>query len=187
VGIDVGLAKFATLSTGEMIPNPRFFRKDEKALAKAQRKREKHPKGSPERKKANRVIQYIHARIANRRKDFAHKISRYLADTFQVIVFENLNTKGMMQNHHLAKSIGDAAWRQLLQYTTYKAASADRRCVTVDPRHTSQDCSRCGERVKKGLRVRIHHCRACGLTLDRDVNASLNILARGLAGIGANP
>lgn len=187
VGIDMGLEKFATLSTGEFIPNPRFFRRDEKALAKAQRKWDKLPKGSRERKKASRVVQHIHARIANRRMNFAHKVSRYLVDTFQLIAFEDLNAKGMMQNHCLAKSIGDAAWNQLIQYTTYKAASADRVVVLVDPRYTSQNCSGCGNRVKKGLRERVHRCGACRLELDRDVNAALNILARGLAGIGSNP
>jgi putative transposase len=187
VGIDMGLQKFATLSTGEMIANPRFFRKDEKALAKAQRKRDKLPKGSRERCKASRVVQHIHARIANRRKDFAHKVSRYLVNTFGFIAFEDLNTKGMMQNHCLAKSIGDAAWNQLIQYTTYKAASADRMVVMVDPRYTSQDCSGCGHRVKKALKERVHRCGACGVEIDRDVNAALNILARGLAGVGESP
>src|SRR5688572_28728884 len=102
-----------------MIYNPRFFRKDEKALAKAQRKRDKLPQGSGERKRATRTVQHIHARIANCRKDFSHKLSRYLAATFQLTVFEDLNTKGMMQNRSLSKSIGDAAWNQLITFTTY--------------------------------------------------------------------
>jgi putative transposase len=187
VGIDMGLEKFATLSTGEMIVNPCFFRKDEKTLAKAQRKRDKLPKGSRERKKASRVVQHIHARIANRRKDFAHKVSRYLVNTFGLIAFEDLNARGMMQNHCLAKSTGDGAWNQLVQYTTYKAASAGTVVVMVDPRYTSQDCSGCGVRVQKGLRERVHRCGTCGLELDRDVNAALNILARGLSGVGESP
>lgn len=187
VGIDMGLEKFATLSTGVMIDNPRFFRRDEKALAKAQRKLSKCHKGTPEREKAKRVVRHIYARIANRRKDFAHKLSRYLANAFQVIVFEDLNTKGMMQNHCLAKSIGDAAWNQLIQYTTYKAVSADRSVVLVNPAYTSQDCSGCGNRAKKALSQRVHRCGKCGLELDRDLNAALNILARGLACIGLEP
>lgn len=187
VGIDMGLEKFATLSTGAMIDNPRFFRRDEKALAKAQRKVSALPKGTKERTKAKRVVQHIHARITNRRKDFAHKLSRYLADMFQVICFEDLNTKGMMQLHSLAKSIGDAAWNQLIQYTTYKAASADRLVVLVNPAYTSQDCSGCGNRDKKTLSERVHRCGACGLELDRDLNAALNILARGLACVGLEP
>jgi putative transposase len=187
VGVDMGLEKFVTLSTDIMIDNPRFFRRDEKALAKAQRRLSTLPKGTKERNKTKRVVQHIHARIANRRKDFAHKLSRYLTDVFQVICFEDLNTKGMMQLHTLAKSIGDAAWHQLIQYTTYKAESADRTVVLVDPRYTSQDCSGCGNRQKKALSERVHRCGVCNLEMDRDLNASLNILSRGLAAIGSNP
>jgi putative transposase len=187
VGIDMGLEKFATLSTGVMIDNPRFFRKEEKALAKAQRTLSALPKGTKERAKARRVVQHIHARIANLRKDFAHKFSRYLADVFQVVVFEDLNTKGMMKLRSLAKSIGDAAWNQLIQYTTYKAVSADRRVLLVNPAYTSQDCSQCRDRVKKALSERVHRCSKCGLEMDRDLNASLNILTRGLACVGTNP
>jgi len=187
VGIDMGLEKFATLSTGVMIDNPRFFRMDEKALAKAQRKLSALPKGSYQRNKAKRVVQHIHARIANRRKDFAHKLSRYLVDVFQVVVFEDLNVKGMVKNHCLAKSISDAAWNQTIQYTTYKAECADRLCLKVNPAYTSQDCSQCGDRVKKPLSQRVHTCPKCGLEIDRDLNAALNILGRGLASIGTNP
>ena len=187
VGIDMGLEKFATLSTGVMIDNPRFFRLDEKALAKAQRKVSKFSKGSVERNKAKRVVQHIHARIVNRRKDFAHKLSRYLVDVFQVTVFEDLNVQGMVKNHNLAKSISDAAWNQTIQYTTYKAECADRLCLKVNPAYTSQDCSGCGDRVKKKLSQRVHSCPKCGLEIDRDLNASLNILGRGLASIGTNP
>ena len=187
VGIDMGLEKFATLSTGVMIDNPRFFRLDEKALAKAQRKMSALSKGSNERNKAKRVVQHIHARIANRRKDFAHKLSRYLVDVFQVIVFEDLNVQGMVKNHNLAKSISDAAWNQTIRYTTYKAECADRLCLKVNPAYTSQDCSGCGDRVKKQLSQRVHSCPKCGLEIDRDLNAALNILARGLTCLDASP
>jgi putative transposase len=170
VGIDVGLSHFATLSTGEQIANPRFFRTDEKALAKAQRK---------EKRKAARRI---HERIANRRRNFAHQLSHALISTFGIIAFEDLNIKGMVKNHCLALSISDAAWNQLIQCTTYKAEYAGREVRTVDPRNTSKLCSACGLMVEKDLSVRVHHC-SCGLTLDRDVNAAINILARGLAGV----
>jgi putative transposase len=186
-GIDLGLTTFATLSHGKPIDNPRFFRQDEKALAKAQRKASRFAKGTPERRKAMRAVQHIHKRIANRRNNFAHQTSRALVNRYQVICFEDLSPANMVQNHSLAKSISDAAWSQLVHYTTYKAADAGRACVLVDPRYTSQDCSGCGERVKKDLAVRIHDCPHCGLTLDRDLNAALNILARGLASLGATP
>ena len=110
VGVDVGLESFITLSNGEKVANPRFFRKDELALAKAQRRMAKAETGTPERAKRQKGVAHIHQRIANRRKDFSHQLSRQLVNTYGVIVFEKLNEQGMMQNHHLAKSIGDAAW-----------------------------------------------------------------------------
>ncbi|HEX8650223.1 MAG TPA: transposase [Pyrinomonadaceae bacterium] len=170
IGIDVGLSHFATLSNGEQIANPRFFRTDEKALAKAQRRKK--------RKAARR----IHERIANRRRNFAHQLSRALVSMFGLIVFEDLNIKGMLKNHCLSKSIQDAAWNQLIQYTNYKAADAGRVVRTVDPRGTSQGCSACGAIVVKDLSQRIHDC-SCGLQLDRDHNAALNILALGLQSV----
>lgn len=171
VGVDVGLSHFATLSTGEQIANPRFFRADEKALAKAQRKEKR------------KVARRIHERICNRRRNFAHQLSHALVSMFGLIVFEDLNIRGMVKNHCLSKSIQDAAWNQLVQCTTYKAASADRKCLQVDPRNTSKLCSACGRLVEKDLSMRVHHC-SCGLSLDRDWNAALNILSRGLATVG---
>jgi len=171
VGIDVGLPHFATLSTGEQIANPRFFRTDEKALAKAQRK---------EKRKAARRI---HERIANRRRNFAHQLSHALVSMFGIIAFEDLNVRGMVKNHCLAKSISDASWNQLVQFTNYKAENAGRTCVQVDPRNTSKLCSACGSIVEKDLSVHVHHC-SCGLVLDRDHNAALNILGLGLQAVG---
>jgi putative transposase len=187
VGIDVGLEKFATLSTGDTIPNPRFFRKEERALTKAQRKLSRLAKGTPERARARKVVARVHERIKHRRADFTHQLSRKLADTFQIIALEDLRIPNMLKNHSLAKSISDAAWDQLIQYTMYKAAWAGRRVVLVVPRNTSQACSGCGELVKKALHVRVHSCPGCGLQLDRDVNAALNILALGLQSIGFDP
>jgi len=189
VGVDVGLEKFATLSTGEQIENPRFFRKDEKSLAKAQRKLSTCDKGTPERRKKKRVIQHIHQRIANRRKDFAHKLSRRLINEFQIIAFEDLDIPHMQSDNwrSMNKGISDAAWNQLVRLTQAKAEWAGRTVVKVDPRNTSQMCSGCGEIVKKDLSVRIHECPHCGLVLNRDLNAALNILARGLVRLGENP
>ena len=184
VGVDVGLESFATLSTGEKVGNPRFFRRDERALAKAQRRLSKAEKGTPERVKRRRVVGRVHERIANRRADFAHQTARGLVNRFGVVVFEELNARGLLQNHCLAKSIADAAWRQLVQYAAYKAEEAGRRVVLVDPRHTSQMCSRCGSLVPKDLGVRVHECPRCGLVLDRDQNAAINILRLGLQSLG---
>lgn len=172
IGIDVGLSSFATLSNGEHIENPRFFKTEQKALAKAQRNETKQ------------VVTRIHERIANKRNNFAHQLSRKLANTYHTIAFEQLNVKGMMQNGYprLAKSIGDVAWSQFITFTKNKAENAGSTMVMVDPKNTTQECSRCGNIVKKGLRDRIHEC-SCGLVLDRDENAAINILRRGLASV----
>jgi putative transposase len=184
VGVDMGLESYATLSTGEKVPNPRFFRRHEEEMAKAQRKLSKADKGTPERAKRRRAVQHIHQRIANRRKDFAHQLSREWVDRFGRIVFEKLAEKNMLRNHCLAKSISDAAWNQLIAYATYKAENAGRVVVVVDPRNTSRQCSCCGTLVEKSLSVRVHACPVCGLSMDRDQNAAINILGLGLQSLG---
>ena len=184
VGIDVGLKTFCTLSDGVEIDNPRFFRNSEKILATAQRRLSLQPKASKERHKKRKIVASIHNRIKNRRSNFAHQVSRFLVKSYDQIFFEDLNIKGMMKNHCLAKSIGDVAWNQTVQYTQYKAENADRTVRTVNPRNTSQICSSCGETVKKDLSVRIHHCLNCGLEICRDLNAAHNILAIGLDSLG---
>ncbi|TAK14002.1 MAG: transposase [Anaerolineae bacterium] len=186
VGIDVGLESFATLTNGMKIENPRFFRQDEKELAKVQRRLSKAEKGTSQRARRRKAVQHVHQRIANRRRDFAHKKSREWVNAFGFIAFEDLRIKNMLRNHRLAKSISDAAWRQLIQYTTYKAENAGRVVVMVDPRNTSRMCSRCGTLVVKSLSVRVHQCPnpGCGLVMDRDENAANNILRLGLESLG---
>jgi putative transposase len=185
VGIDVGLESFATLSTGEKIKNPRFFREVEVKLAKAQRRLSKATKGSTDRKKQRKKVSNIHIKIANKRSDFAHKLSRQLVNQYQVIAFEKLDIQNMIGNHieyfghKLNKSINDAAWNQFIRYTVYKAEYAGRSVVLVNPRNTSKRCSRCGQIIEKDLSTRIHSC-TCGLILDRDHNAAINILALGM-------
>ena len=189
IGVDLGLSSFATLSTGEKIDNPRFLKGDEEKLAKAQRRLSKLKKGTEAYNKVRRAMGHIHKRIANRRRDFAHKLSRRLVNEFQFIAFEDLDIKDMQNGnwHSMNKSIGDVAWNQFVQFTCYKAEWAGRKCVLVDPRNTTQMCSGCGKIVRKSLSDRVHSCPYCGLVLDRDHNAALNILARGLASIGSNP
>jgi len=185
VGIDVGLTHFATLSDGSQLDNPRFFRKDEQALAIVQRNLAQETKGTPAYRHRKRAINHVHQRIANRRKDFAHKLSRQLINQYQLLAFEDLNITGMMDGNQrsMNKSIGDVAWHQFVQFTASKAEDAGRSVVLVDPRNTTKACSRCGEIVPKKLSVRVHVCPQCALILDRDHNAALNILARGLAGV----
>ena len=184
IGIDVGLESFATLSTGEAIANPRFFRIDEKALARAQRKLSRLDKGTPERRRAKKVMAHIHERIANRRSNFAHQLSHQIVSQFGVICVEDINTSRMLHNHCLAKSISDAGWSQFIACLSYKAESAGRKFMAVNPSYTSQDCSRCGHRQQLTLSDRVFTCPCCNLVINRDHNASLNILARGLASLG---
>ncbi len=181
IGVDVGLHHFATLSTGETIENPRCFRASEKKLARLQKSLSRKKKGSRNRHKARTKVARCHRKIRNQRNDFLHKESAKLAKTYGTIVFEKLNIKGMVKNHHLAKSISDAGWSQFITFTTYKAESAGGRVELVDARNTSQDCSGCGAKVPKPLSQRTHSCPSCGLVLDRDLNASLNILNKSLS------
>ena len=127
----------------------------------------------------------MHRKIQRQRDDFLHKISSSLVENHDLIVFEDLNIKGMVKNYHLAKSIIDASWNTLVQYTTYKAESAGKVVVLVDPRYTSRKCSVCGS-IKHNLKLsdRIYHCDVCGLVMDRDLNAAINIRKLGLIQVG---
>ncbi len=184
VGIDVGLKTFATLSTGEEIANPRFFRKEEKALAKVQRKHSKLAKGTPERKKHCKVIARVHERIAFRRDNFTHQESRKIVNHFGIIAVEDLMVNRMVHLHCLAKSIADAAWSAFFSQLSAKAEEAGRQFIKVNPAYTSQDCSRCHHRQKMPLSERVYHCPCCLLEIDRDLNAALNICAVGLHSLG---
>ncbi len=179
VGIDVGLKTFATLSDTEEIENPRFFRAEEKALAKVQRKHSKLAKGKPERRKHRKVIARVHERTKFKRDNFTHQHSRQMVDRYGVICVEDVNVNRMVHNHCLAKSISDAAWSAFFSQLSAKAEEAGRQFVKIRPAYTSQDCSRCGHRQKMPLAERVYHCPCCLLSLDRDVNASLNILRLG--------
>ncbi len=181
-GVDVGLASFATLSNGEKIDNPRFYRKDEADLKRVQRRKDaaKNAQDWEENAKQKVLLAKIHERIGNRRSDFAHKQSRELVNTYQVIVFEDLAPQEMGKSRGMRKSIMDVAWTQFISMTIAKAEEAGRTVILVDPRNTSKMCSQCGELVDKTLSDRIHTCPNCGLVLDRDENAALNILQRGL-------
>lgn len=187
VGIDLGLSAFAALSNGKQVANPRFFRKEEKALAKAQRRLSKTEKGTPEYAKRRKVVACVYERIANKRIDFSHQLSRQIVNEYDIICLEDLNIRNMVKNRCLAKSISDAAWRQLITHTMQKAENAARRVVLVDPRNTSKMCSRCGFLVEKTLSDRVHSCPHCGLVLDRDYNAAINILTLGLQSLGLGP
>jgi len=182
IGVDVGLEKLATLSTGETIEPPKFLIKTEEKIRILQRKLSKKKKGSENRGKTRKRLAKAHRRVVRQRDDFMHKSAKKMAERADVIVFENLNIRGMVQNGRLAKSIMDASWDKLIQYTTQKVEETAGQVVLVDPRGTSQICSKCGATVKKSLSGRTHGCPNCGLLMDRDLNASLNILGRLQAG-----
>ncbi len=185
VGVDLGIKHLLVTSDGACFDHPQALRKVERQLKRLQRAVSRKKKGSRRRKKAVRRLAKAHEHVANQRRDTAHKIARHLVNIYGLIVFEDLNAQGLLKNHHLAKSIADAGWHQLVQVTTYKAARAGRRVVLVDPRYTSQDCSTDGCTYRKTdltLAVRMWQCPECGVWHDRDINAAQNILQRALVG-----
>jgi putative transposase len=190
VGVDLGLTTFATMSDGGKIDRQRWMQRDTKDIARLQRKKERFAKGSKERRQVVHALCHAYQRAAHRRSNFAHQQSRKLVNHYQFIAFEDLDIQGMQVNGNetIHRGIADVAWGQFVQCTAYKAESAAPRVapsvVLVDSKGTTQACSRCGETVAKSLSVRTHNCPHCGLTLGRDHNAALNILARGLASMG---
>lgn len=183
VGIDLGLTHFAILSTGEKIAAPNAFRKNEAKLAKLQRRLSKKQKGSANRLKAKLKVARMHAKVADARRDFLHKLSTRLINENQVIAIESLAISNMQKNRALAKSIGDASWSEFVRQLTYKAEWYGRTLVGIDRWYpSSKRCSDCGHTVAKmPLNVRSWTCPECGSIHDRDVNAARNVLAAGLA------
>ncbi len=184
VGIDVGINPIVALSNKDKKEPPKYLLQSEHKLAKEQRKLSRKQKGSHNRNKQRIKVAKIHRRIKQQRADFHHKLSRTLVEKYDLIAFENLNIKGMIRNHHLSKSISDVSWNMLQSFTKYKAEWAGKVVTFVNPKNTSQQCSRCGKIIKKNLNIKTHKCPYCGLVLNRHVNAAINILHRGLIKIG---
>jgi putative transposase len=178
VGIDVGLTHFATLSDGTAIDNPRYARRAEAKMRRAQRKIERRRRGSAGRRQAVRLLQVARCRVRNQRADWQHKLARQLVDRYGLIAVEDLNIDGMARGK-FAKSIYDAGWASFIGKLAYKAESAGRVLVKVNARGTSQTCL-CGVRVPKTLSQRWHLCPACGLSLQRDQVSAQLVLSRGL-------
>jgi putative transposase len=193
VGVDAGITSLVTLSSGEKVTNPRHERRERERLAKAQRELARKDPGSANRDKAKRKVARIHARIADRRRDFLHKLSTRLVHENQVVVIEDLNVRNMTKNHSLAGAISDVAWRQLRTMLEYKADWYGRELVVIDRWFpSSKTCSECGTITQSlPLKLREWECGACGTRHDRDVNAARNVLAAGLAvsacGAGVRP
>jgi putative transposase len=178
VGVDVGITTFAALSTGELVDNPRPYETAQRRLAAAQQRVSRRKRGSKRRRKAVRLLTKHHDRVRRVRLDFHHKVAAYLVKNFDAVSVEKLNVVGLAQSR-LAKQVHDAAWAQFSTIVEGKAECAGRDFFAVDPRGTSQECSGCGAEVRKGLSVRVHRCSQCGLVMDRDVNAGINIDRRG--------
>jgi putative transposase len=180
-GIDMGLKVFLVTADGEQVENPRYYRKGEKQLGKAQRRLSCRKKGSKRWWKGLAQCGKKHQKVRRQRTDFHHKTALTLIRQYDVISLEDLLVRNLVRNHHLAKSISDAGWAAFRTVLDAKAAWAGRRVIAVPPAFTSQDCSGCGERVPKSLSVRTHICPSCGLVIDRDENAAKNILWAGQA------
>ena len=179
IGIDLGLKEFAITSDGEIFSNPKWLRKTEKKLKKAQRSLSRKTKGSNNRNKARLKVAKLHQKIANQRKDFLHKISNYITNENQVIVIEDLKVKNLMQNHNLAKAISEVSWSEFRTMLTYKCKWKGRELIIAPSNYaSSQLCSNCGNKSSqtKDLSCRTYVCSVCGMVMDRDINASKNLL-----------
>jgi putative transposase len=179
IGLDVGLSAFYTDSHGLKVENPRHLRKSEKSLKRQQKRVSRKEKGSKNRKKAIQKLGRKHLKVSRQRKDHAIKQALCVVKSNDFVAFEKLQVKNMVKNHHLAKSISDAAWSQFTQWLEYLGKVYGRVVVSVPPQYTSQKCSSCDESVKKSLSIRTHICK-CGCVLDRDHNAAVNILNKAL-------
>jgi putative transposase len=183
VGLDLGLHDLVVLDTGEKVGNPKFFTQDEQRLAKAQRRLAKKQLGSKNRERARQEVARLHARIADRRRDFLHKLSTRIMRENQTICVESLRVKAMVKLPTLAKAIHDVGWGELVRQLTYKAQWYGRALIAIDTWYpSSKRCSACGHVLGSlSLATREWTCPACGVTHDRDINAAKNIKAAGLA------
>jgi putative transposase len=184
VGIDVGLKYFYADSHGQTVEPPQYYRRAEKQLSRANRKKSKKfkrvQKPSSNYLKARNRYARKHLRVSRQRKGFVQREALRVIQSNDLIVYEDLNVKGMVRNRHLAKSISDAAWSSFRSWLEYFGFKYGRITIAVSPHNTSQNCSNCGEKVQKSLSTRTHVCHHCGYVEDRDINAALNILKQGI-------
>jgi putative transposase len=180
-GVDVGLKTFATLSDGEPIENPHTLQKAEAKLKQLHKRLSRKQRGSQRRNKGRRKVALAHLKVARTRRDFLHQTTTQLVREYDALFVEKLNLRGMVTNRHLAKAIADVSWGTFFTMLREKAESAGRQFEAVNPRYTSQTCSRCGERQPMPLAVRVYVCESCGHQADRDQNAAENIRMAGQA------
>ncbi|MBP1908609.1 RNA-guided endonuclease InsQ/TnpB family protein [Methanolobus bombayensis] len=182
VGIDLGLNNLIATSDGKFIEPPKLLRNAEKRLAVEQRKLSNMEYGSQNYLKQKRKVNRIHRKVKGTRNHISHCLSKLLVAKYDLIVFEDLKIKNLVKNSKLSKSIHDASWGRLVQHVMYKTAEIGKIMEKVDPKNTSQTCSACGKKSKTKLKLkdRIFHCEHCGLKIDRDINASINILLKSI-------
>jgi putative transposase len=179
VGVDLGIKEFAVTSDGEFFRNPKHLEKSEKRLAKLQKDLSRKQKGSNNRRKARKKVSKLHEKIANQRKDMLQKVSTQLINKNRVIVIEDLKVNNMIKNHKLAKAIADVSWSEFRTMLTYKAKWYGREIIIAPSNYaSSQLCSNCGNQSSqtKDLSCRTYKCPVCGMKMDRDINASKNLL-----------
>lgn len=188
VGLDLGLETFAYLSDGEFVSNPRFFRKGEVKIRRAQRRLSRKKKGSRNRSKQRVRLARTHERIGNQRSDFVHKTSNDLVSRYETIFVEDLKVKNMIKNKRLSKSIGDVSWRGFVDSLSYKAVMSGGQVIKVSPKNTSKTCSKCGfVKEELSLQDRQFVCGGCGFVVHRDLNAAINVFRVGMGGAEFTP
>jgi putative transposase len=183
LGLDVGLAEFYTDSNGHTEPNPRFYRTGEKRLKFLTRRVSRKKKGCANRRKAINKLGRVHLKISRQREEHAKRVARCVIQSNDLVAYEDLRIKNLVKNHCLAKSINDAGWYQFRKWLEHFGVKLGKITVAVNPALTSQECSSCGTVVKKSLSMRTHACK-CGLVLNRDWNAAINILKLALSTTG---
>ena len=183
IGLDVGLESFYTDSNGHHQPNPKFLRKAESDIKHAQRRIHKKVKGSNNRRKARARYSRKHLRVSRQRNEYAKRLARNVCQSNDLIAYEDLRVANLLKNHCLAKSISDASWSQFRQWIEHFAAKFGKLAIAVPPQYTSQECTQCKMIVKKSLSTRTHVC-SCGLVLQRDWNAAINILLKAKSTVG---
>jgi putative transposase len=193
VGIDLGLKYFIADNKGNVEPSPQFYRQSERQLNRANRKKSKKFSKALKKARARQSNNYHkariryarkHLRVSRQRKEYCKILAYSVIQSNDLVAYEDLNVKGMVRNRHLAKSISDAGWYTFRSWLEYFGHKYGKVTVAVPPHNTSQNCSNCGEKVKKSLSTRTHVCPHCGYVADRDINAAINILRRGLSTVG---
>ena len=179
VGIDLGIIHYIADTEGRFFDYPMYLNKMLSRLGKENRKLSRRRNPSNNKEKQRIRVALVHEKINYQRSDFLHKLSEYYVNNFDFVAVEDLNVRSLVKASYNARNIMDASWSKFIQVLSYKAERAGKTLIKVNPKNTSQLCSQCGVKVKKSLTVRVHKCR-CGFICDRDFNAALNVLKKGL-------